>query len=56
MLAYVGHTLTNKLMHEPSAALRKARGAHQQELLGSARDLFALGDARDVTTTREDNE
>jgi len=56
VLAYVGHTLTNKLMHEPSAALRKARGAHQQELLGSARDLFALGDARDVTTTREDNE
>jgi hypothetical protein len=29
-------------MHEPSATLRKARGAHQQELLSGARHLFQL--------------
>ena len=56
VLAFVGRTLTNKLMHEPSAALRKARGAHQQELLTSARHLFSLNDGDSSKTTTEDNE
>ena len=56
VLAFVGRTLTNKLMHEPSAALRKARGAHQQELLTSARHLFSLDDGDSSKTTTEDNE
>ena len=42
VLTYLARTLTNKLMHQPSATLRKARGAHQQELLSSARHLFQL--------------
>ncbi|ROO27710.1 glutamyl-tRNA reductase [Salinisphaera orenii MK-B5] len=44
VLAFVGRTLTNKLMHPPSATLRHARGAHQQELLTGARELFQLGE------------
>ncbi|MES1926519.1 glutamyl-tRNA reductase [Salinisphaera sp. T31B1] len=47
VLDFVGHTLTNKLMHAPSATLRKARGAHQQELLTGARALFQIEDAFD---------
>ncbi|ERJ19799.1 Glutamyl-tRNA reductase protein [Salinisphaera shabanensis E1L3A] len=64
VLAYLAHTLTNKLMHDPSATLRKARGAHQQELLTSARDLFQLDNETHAynahhavfKTTKEDNE
>jgi len=47
VLDFVGRTLTNKLMHEPSATLRKARGAHQQQLLSTARTLFQLDDPPD---------
>lgn len=56
VLDYVGRTLTNKLIHHPSATLRNARGAHQQELLSSAHDLFALGDGPCGRTTIEDKE
>ena len=49
---------------DPSATLRKARGAHQQELLTSARDLFQLDNETHTynarhsvfQTTKEDNE
>lgn len=34
--------LSNKLMHEPSATLRKATGTHQRHLLGPARELFGI--------------
>ncbi|RJS94431.1 glutamyl-tRNA reductase [Salinisphaera sp. Q1T1-3] len=40
----LARTLTNKLMHEPSATLRKAVGARQQRLLGPARELFGLAE------------
>ncbi|MDA3922063.1 MAG: glutamyl-tRNA reductase [Salinisphaera sp.] len=42
VLDFVARTLTNKLMHAPSATLRKAAGARQQRLLGPARELFGL--------------
>lgn len=44
ILDFVGRTLTNKLLHAPSATLRKATGARQQRLLGPARELFELDD------------
>lgn len=42
--------LTNKLMHAPSATLRKAVGARQQRLLGPARELFELDDGDEDDT------
>jgi len=44
VLDFVGRTLTNKLLHGPSATLRNAAGARQQRLLGPARELFGLDD------------
>ena len=55
VLDFVGRTLTNKLMHAPSATLRKARGAHQQELLSGARTLFQIEDAFDHTNDPDAN-
>jgi len=55
VLEFVGRTLTNKLMHAPSATLRKARGAHQQELLSGARTLFQIEDAFDHTDDPDAN-
>ncbi len=55
VLDFVGRTLTNKLMHAPSATLRKARGAHQQELLSGARTLFQIEDAFDHTDDPDAN-
>lgn len=42
VLDYVAHTLTNKLIHEPTAALRQARGEEQRELLDTVRRLYGL--------------
>lgn len=54
VLEFVGHRLTNKLMHEPSATLRNAHGTHQHELLASARILFKLNDTPGSTTDEDD--
>ena len=54
VLEFVSRRLTNKLMHEPSAVLRKAVGARQQRLLGPARELFGLTD--DAESTNQDDE
>ncbi len=42
VLEFVGTTLTNKLMHLPSARLRKAGEEGDIELLRAARELFGL--------------
>jgi glutamyl-tRNA reductase len=42
VLAFVADTLTNKLTHGPSAALRQADAVEQALLLSSARKLFDL--------------
>ena len=42
VLDYLSRTLTNKLMHQPSASLRRAGEEGDQELLEAARRLFAL--------------
>jgi glutamyl-tRNA reductase len=42
VLAFVADTLTNKLTHGPSAALRDADAVEQALLLNSARKLFDL--------------
>jgi glutamyl-tRNA reductase len=44
VLDYVGTTLTNKLMHAPTARLRQAGPEEQRELLDITRRLFDLGD------------
>jgi glutamyl-tRNA reductase len=44
VLEYVGSTLTNKLMHAPTARLRQAGPEEQRKLLEAARRLFNLGD------------
>lgn len=41
-LTFLARTLTNKLMHGPSAALRHARGDEQRDLLDSVRRLYDL--------------
>ncbi|MES1943336.1 glutamyl-tRNA reductase [Salinisphaera sp. PC39] len=41
-LEFLARTLTNKLMHSPSAALRRARGEEQQALLAAVRRLYDL--------------
>jgi glutamyl-tRNA reductase len=44
VLDYVGSTLTNKLMHGPTARLRQAGPDEQRKLLEAARRLFDLRD------------
>lgn len=44
VLEFVGHRLTNKLLHPPTSVLRRARGETQRQLLASARSLFRLSD------------
>jgi glutamyl-tRNA reductase len=42
VLDYLSRTLTNRLMHQPSASLRRAGEEGDRELLEAARRLFAL--------------
>lgn len=42
VLAYLARTLTNKLLHDPTAALRGTRGEEQRELLDTVRRLYGL--------------
>lgn len=42
VIEFVAHTLTNKLMHDPTAALRHARGEEQRELLDTVHRLYGL--------------
>ena len=42
-LAFLAQTLTNKLLHTPSAKLREAGSNGQRELLEAANALFQLG-------------
>lgn len=44
VLDYLASTLTNKLVHAPSSALRQADAVEQALLLSAARKLFDLGD------------
>ena len=44
VLDFLGTTLTNKLMHTPTASLRQAGPEEQRKLLEAARLLFDLGD------------
>ncbi len=44
VLAFIAGTLTNKLMHAPTARLRQAGPDEQRALLDAARRLFDLGD------------
>jgi glutamyl-tRNA reductase len=43
-LAFLAHTLTNKLLHAPSARLRKAGREGEVQLLEAANELFELED------------
>jgi glutamyl-tRNA reductase len=43
VVAFLAHTLTNKLLHTPSAQLRNAGSTGQHELLEAANTLFQLG-------------
>ena len=46
VLQFLGYTLTNKLMHHPSANLRRAAFDGRGELIRSARELFDLDRSR----------
>lgn len=48
VIQFVGRSLTNKLLHEPTAALRQARGDEQQRLLQAVRTLFNLSHSDDA--------
>lgn len=43
VIDYLGNTLTNRLIHEPSSTLRKATDHDRQRLLRPANELFGLG-------------
>ncbi|HET8764560.1 MAG TPA: glutamyl-tRNA reductase, partial [Rhodanobacter sp.] len=45
-LAFLAHTLTNKLLHEPSAHLREAALAGDLDLLHSAGRLYGLDETK----------
>lgn len=47
VLAFVADTLSHKLLHAPSAALRRADAVEQALLLNSARKLFDLPEERE---------
>jgi glutamyl-tRNA reductase len=51
VLDFLAHTLTNKLMHPPSATLRRVDPQLRPELLAAARVLFGLS-----STARSDGE
>lgn len=42
VMAFITHTLTKKLIHDPTAALRHARGDEQRQLLDTVRRLYRL--------------
>ncbi len=44
VVEYVANTLTNKLVHNPTRSLRRARGEEQKSLLDSVRKLFDIKD------------
>jgi glutamyl-tRNA reductase len=43
---FLAHSLTNKLMHQPSTRLRKAGEKGDEDLLIAARSLFGLDDEK----------
>lgn len=47
VLEFLGHRLTNKLLHQPTVALREARGQEQQQLLRAAHNLFDISPKTD---------
>ncbi len=47
VLSRLSHTLTNRLLHTPSIALRRAAAAGREEALREARQLFGLDAADD---------
>jgi glutamyl-tRNA reductase len=46
-MGFLAHTLTNKLLHTPSAQIRQAGFDGQMELLDAANTLFQIKDTRD---------
>lgn len=53
VLEFASRLLTHKLMHKPSATLRKATGHHQRQLLGPARELFGIDPASESKDNKE---
>lgn len=47
VLQYLAHTLTNRLLHEPTARLREASEAGRADLLDAARFLLGIDDDHD---------
>ncbi len=43
-LAYLAHTLTNKMLHAPTVSIRRAGARSEEELVDAARTLFDLDD------------
>jgi glutamyl-tRNA reductase len=54
VLAYLAHTLTNKLLHAPSASLREATLGGDVELLQAAERLYGLRGSADGRETRDE--
>jgi glutamyl-tRNA reductase len=46
VLSFLAHTLTNKLLHAPSARLRQAAREGNAEILVAANEIFQLDQAR----------
>ena len=50
VVGFLAHTLTNKLLHGPSARLRQAGREGQDELLDAANELFQLKENPDQSS------
>lgn len=56
LMAQLSRTLTNKLLHPPSVALRKASAEGRAELVASARELFGLVESDNDTDEKSERE
>jgi len=53
VIDYLGNTLTNRLIHKPTATLRQASGHDRQRLLRPAEELFGLNSNADRETQND---
>jgi glutamyl-tRNA reductase len=52
VLTYLAHTLTNKLIHDPSTTLQQTRGEEQERLLDAVRRLYDLDEIKKTTESQ----
>ncbi|MDO6804967.1 hypothetical protein Q4595_21125, partial [Wenyingzhuangia sp. 1_MG-2023] len=54
VLRQFAYTFSNKLLHAPTIALRKAAADGRMDVFDSTRELFQLSDAADAASNSDD--